>query len=85
MQEHGIQERGVDAAQAVAHQHGFTLVAGPQDETGLSGVAVLARRPSRAQEDECRSEEGRNARALGRLLIVRVDLPSGMQVVIITV
>ena len=85
LQEHGIPERSLDAAQAVAHQHGFTLVAGPQDETGHSGVAVLTRRPARAQEDECRSEEGRNARALGRLLIVRVDMPSGIPVIIITI
>jgi exonuclease III len=84
VQEHGIQAHSMGAAHAVAHQHGFALVAGPQDETGHSGVAVLARAPTKAQEDECCSEEGRNARALGRLLVVRVDLPHGLQVIVIT-
>ncbi|WP_353239700.1 hypothetical protein, partial [Limnohabitans sp.] len=84
VQEHGILERSREAAQAVAFQQGFTLVAGPLDETGHSGVAVLVRAPARAQEDPCRSEEGRSARDLGRLLIVRVDLPMGVQVAVIS-
>ncbi|MFM7980247.1 MAG: hypothetical protein ACKPKO_13110, partial [Candidatus Fonsibacter sp.] len=79
IQEHGIQAQSMGAAQATAHQQGFTLVAGPQDETGHSGVAVLARAPARLQEDACCSIEGLNARDLGRLLVARADLPCGQQ------
>ena len=82
--EHGIPSRSAKAAQAVAFQQGFGLVAGPLDETGHSVVAVLWRRPARGQEEPCLTEEGKRARQLRRLLIVKVDLPSGLQVTVLS-
>ena len=46
----------MEAAQAVAFQQDITLDAGPQDETGHPGVAVLTRHPAKAQEDACHSD-----------------------------
>ena len=42
------------------------------------------RSPGRGPEDLCLSEEGSQARHSGRLIIVRVDMPSGMQVTVIS-
>ena len=83
-QEHGILQRNMEAAQATAFKRGYQLVAGPLDDTGHSGVAVLSRLPARAQEDKCVTEEGLQARDNGRLIVARVDLPSGMQLSVIS-
>ena len=45
---------------------------------------MLTRLPARAQEDKCVTEEGLQARDNGRLLVARVDLPSVMQLSVIS-
>ena len=61
------------------------LIAGPLDETGHAGVGVLIRQPGRGQDIDCISEEGRQARAQGRLILARVDTARGYEVVVASV
>ena len=84
VQEHGISAQQQGAAKAVAFKKGFELIVGPLHETGHAGVGVMVRRPGRAHEIPCISEEGRQARQQGRLIIARVDTARGLEVIIIS-
>ena len=81
IQKHGISAQPQGAAKAVACKHGFELIVGPQDEAGHAGVGVMVRRPGRAQEIPCISEEGHQAKQQGRLIIARVDTARGLEMI----
>ena len=85
VQEHGIRQPQLGAAATIAAKNGFELLAGPLDETDHSGVGVLIKKPGRGQEMPYISEEGRQARAQGRLIICRVDTAKGYEAVLVSV
>ena len=73
------------AAATIAAKNGYELLAGPLDETDHSGVGVLIKKPGRSQDMSYISEEGRQARAQGRLFICRVDTAKGYEAILVSV